>query len=81
MEELVHGKPHKRKYVEKLIDTIEDYKNQIASLSKSLEKKEEQITLLIHGIKDSLESIKEGQKNMQQRNFIEAKEKGLDKKE
>ena len=81
MQSLIYGEPHKRKYVEKLIDTITDYKNQIAYLGKSLEKKEEQITLLIHSIKDSLETIKETQKNMQQRNFIEAKEKGLDKKE
>ena len=79
LQDLIYGEPHKRKYVEKLIDSIEDYRNQIAYLGKSLERKEEQITLLIHSIKDSLETIKETQKNMQQRNFIEAKEKGLDK--
>ena len=80
LQDLIYGEPHKRKYVEKLIDTITDYKNQIAYLGKSLERKDEQMTILIHSIKDSLETIKETQKNMQQRNFIEAKEKGLDKK-
>jgi hypothetical protein len=79
LQSLVYGEPSKIKYVEKLIDTIEDYRNQITYLGKSLEKKDEQMTLLIHSIKDSLETIKETQKNMQQRNFIEAKEKGLDK--
>ena len=81
LQSLVYGEPSKIKYVEKLIDTIEDYRNQITYLGKSLERKDEQMTVLIHSIKDSLETIKETQKNMQQRNFIEAKEKGLDKKE
>lgn len=81
LQDLIYGEPHKRKYVEKLINTIEDYRNQIAYLGKSLERKDAQMTVLIHSIKDSLETIKETQKNMQQRNFIEAKEKGLDKKE
>ena len=80
MQSLVYGEPSKIKYVEKLIDTIEDYRNQITYLGKSLERKYEQTTVLIHSIKDSLETIKETQKNMQQRNFIEAKEKGLEKK-
>ena len=80
LQSLVYGEPSKIKYVEKLIDTIEDYRNQITYLGKSLERKDEQMTVLIHSIKDSLETIKETQKNMQQRNFIEAKEKGLDKK-
>lgn len=79
LQDLIYGEPHKRKYVEKLINTIEDYRNQIAYLGKSLERKDAQMTVLIHSIKDSLETIKETQKNMQQRNFIEAKEKGLDK--
>ena len=79
LQDLIYGEPHKRKYVEKLIDSIEDYRNQIAYLGKSLERKDAQMTVLIHSIKDSLETIKETQKNMQQRNFIEAKEKGLDK--
>ena len=81
LQSLVYGEPSKIKYVEKLIDTIEDYRNQITYLGKSLERKDEQMTVLIHSIKDSLETIKETQKNMQQRNFIEAKEKGLDKEE
>ena len=71
--------PHKREKVEKLIDTIEDYRNQIAYLSKSLEIKDDQMTILMQSIKESLEAIKEYQKNLWQRNFIEAKEKGLDK--
>ena len=72
--------PHKREKVEKLIDTIEDYRNQIAYLSKSLEIKDDQMTILMQSIKESLEAIKEYQKNLWQRNFIEVKEKGLDKK-
>ena len=76
---MVYGEPSKIKYVEKLIETIKDYRNQITYLGKSLERKDEQMTVLIHSIKDSLETIKETQKNMQQRNFIEAKEKGLEK--
>ena len=56
--------PHKREKVEKLIDTIEDYRNQIAYLSKSLEIKDAQMTILMQSIKESLEAIKEYQKNL-----------------
>ena len=56
--------PHKREKVEKLIDTIEDYRNLIAYLSKSLEIKDDQMTILMQSIKESLEAIKEYQKNL-----------------
>ena len=80
LQKLVYNEPLKKDRLEELVETIQDYRNQIAYLSKSLDKKDEQMTLLIHSIKESLDTIKETQKNMQQRNFLEAKEKGFDKK-
>ena len=79
LQKLVYNEPLKKDRLEELVETIQDYRNQIAYLSKSLDKKDEQMTLLIHSIKESLDTIKETQKNMQQRNFLEAKEKGFDK--
>jgi enoyl-[acyl-carrier-protein] reductase (NADH) len=55
-----------------LIERIQDYKNEIQYLRKSLDKKTEQMDTLLHTINNSIKSI-------HQQNFLNAKEKGYDK--
>ena len=83
LQKLIFNEPLKRDKLQDLVDTIKDYKLQIEYLRKSLDGKDEQMNLLIYSIKDSLETIKETQKNMQQRNYLEVlreQEKGSGKK-
>lgn len=61
------------KYPE-LLERIQDYKNEIEYLRKSLDKKGEQMDKLIDSINGSIRSI-------QQQNFLKAKEKGYDTEE
>ena len=56
-----------------LVDRVEDYKNEIQYLRESLNKRNDQMDKMLESINSSLASI-------QQQNFIQAKEKGFDKK-
>jgi hypothetical protein len=71
LQKLIYNEPLKKDRLESLVENIKDYKNEIEYLRRSLDKKDEQMNLLIHSVKESLETIKETQKNMQQRNYIE----------
>jgi predicted transcriptional regulator len=66
LQEVIYNYP-------KLLDSIQDYRNQITYLKKSLDKKEEQMDVLINSINKSLQAIQQGQ-------FLNAKDKGYDKK-
>ena len=59
--------------IEMLVDRVEDYKNEIQYLRESLDKRNDQMDKMLESINSSLASI-------QQQNFIQAKEKGFDKK-
>jgi len=59
--------------IEMLVDRVEDYKNEIQYLRESLNKRNDQMDKMLESINSSLASI-------QQQNFIQAKEKGFDKK-
>jgi len=66
LQEVIYNYP-------KLLDSIQDYRNQITYLKKSLDKIEEQMDVLINSINKSLQAIQQGQ-------FLNAKDKGYDKK-
>jgi seryl-tRNA synthetase len=59
--------------IEMLVERVEDYKNEIQYLRESLNKRNDQMDKMLESINSSLASI-------QQQNFIQAKEKGFDKK-
>ena len=64
--------PQLQKEIKFLVDRIEDYKNEISYLKNSLDKRANEVDGLIKAFNNSL-------KTMQERNFIEAKEKKLDR--
>lgn len=64
LQEVIHHYPE-------LMERIEDYKNEIQYLRKSLDKKADQMDKLIGTINDSIKSI-------HQQNFLKAKENGYD---
>ena len=57
--------------IEQLLERIADYKNEITYLRESLDKRNDQMDSLLRSINDSLKTI-------QQKNYIEAKDKGYD---
>lgn len=78
LTKLIHNEPLKRDKLEELVNRIKDYKNEITYLRKSLDSKDAQMNELITSVKKSLDSVLENQKIIQQRNFIELKDKNYE---
>ena len=72
LEEIIKQNPINLRDIKHLQDMIESYQNQIEYLRSSLDKKDDIMQRLIT-------SLENHSKNLLQKNYIEAKEKGIDK--
>ena len=79
LQEVIESYPLKLKDIEYLTERVEDYRMQIEYLKKSLDKRDDVMERLLENLKETMQSLKETNKTIHQRNFIEAKEKGFDK--
>lgn len=78
LQEVINNYPLKLKDIEYLKERVEDYRNQIEYLKKSLDKRDEVMERLLENLKETMENLKETNKTIHQRNYIEAREKGFD---
>ena len=78
LQEVIESYPLKLKDIEYLTERVEDYRMQIEYLKKSLDKRDDVMERLLENLKETMQSLKETNKTIHQRNFIEAKEKGFD---
>lgn len=78
LQEVIESYPLKLKDIEYLTERVEDYRLQIEYLKKSLDKRDDVMERLLENLKETMQSLKETNKTIHQRNFIEAKEKGFD---
>ena len=78
LQEVIESYPLKLKDIEYLTERVEDYRMQIEYLKKSLDKRDDVMERLLENLKETMQSLKETNKTIHQRQFIEAKEKGFD---
>jgi len=78
LQEVIESYPLKLKDIEYLTERVEDYRIQIEYLKKSLDKRDDVMERLLENLKETMQSLKETNKTIHQRQFIEAKEKGFD---
>ena len=78
LQEVINNYPLKLKDIEYLKERVEDYRNQIEYLKKSLDKRDEVMERLLENLKETMENLKVTTKTIHQRNYIEAKDKGYD---
>jgi len=78
LEKRLQEYPMQRQEIENLKERITDYRNQVQYLQESLEKQREQQAKIIETINAQAKSITASIQALQQRNLIEAKDKGYD---
>ena len=78
LQEVIENYPLKLKDIEYLTERVEDYRLQIEYLKKSLDKRDDVMERLLENLKETMINLKETNKTIHQRQFIEAREKGFD---
>lgn len=78
LEKRLQEYPMQRQEIENLKERITDYRNQVQYLQESLEKQRKQQAKIIETINTQAKSIAASIQALQQRNLIEAKDKGYD---